>query len=153
MLTCQFEKHLPQPEIKCTHRIHLGICLVFHSITDLLLETPFWANFYSSYYIILSYLVKNSIQRNVNRRGEKHLLMLGGRNRLCLPKIITREMNKKQWWANNHYFIYKYLENWWKVFIYLENKTFSTLNLQQWFRLPVISHLYWCSNSAVFVDV
>ena len=45
---CRFEKSLPQPEIKCTRRLHLEIplqsCLVFHSILDLLQKTSFWAN-------------------------------------------------------------------------------------------------------------
>ena len=41
-----------------------------------LLEISFWANFYSSYYIILSYLVKNSNQRVMNKGGEKRV---GGR--------------------------------------------------------------------------
>ena len=75
---CQFEKRLHQSEIKSTCRIHhpLQSYLAFHSILDLLLKISFWANFYSSYYIILSYLVKNTIQRNMNRRGEKRV---GGR--------------------------------------------------------------------------
>ena len=44
-------------------------------------------------------------------------------------------------------------------YIYLENQAFSTLNLQQWFRLAIaicdcaIVHLYWCSNSEVFIYV
>ena len=90
-------------------QIHLEICLVFHSILDLLLETPSWASFYSSCYIILSYLVKNSIQRKMNRRGEKHI----GAGREKSPSFtkITRETNKKQWRANNRYYIYIYLDN------------------------------------------
>ena len=44
--------------------------LVFHSILDFSPKISLWANFYSSCYIILTYLVKNSIQRNMNRRGE-----------------------------------------------------------------------------------
>ena len=72
---CQFEKRLPQPEIEPKRRIHLKnplpSCLVFHSILDLLLKISFRANFYSSYEIVLSYLVKNSIQRNLNKSGEK----------------------------------------------------------------------------------
>ena len=43
-------------------------CLVSHSIIDLLLKTSFWANFYSSYNIILSYSVKHSIQRNMHEK-------------------------------------------------------------------------------------
>ena len=58
-------------EVKDTSRNPLQPCLVFHLILDLLEKTSFWANFYSSYEIILSYLVKNSTQRNINRGGEK----------------------------------------------------------------------------------
>ena len=89
----QFEKRLPKPEIKSTRRIHLEIrCLVFHSIFDLLLEISFWANFYSSYYNIFSCLVKNSIQRNLKRRGEQRV----GAGREKSPSFIkiTREMNQ-----------------------------------------------------------
>ena len=61
---CQFEKRLPHSEIKCTRRIHPEIhlisCLVFHWILCLSLKTSFWVYFYSSYYIILWYSVKNS---------------------------------------------------------------------------------------------
>ena len=52
-----------------TCRNLLQSCLVFHSILDLLLKISLWVN--SSYYIILSHVVKNSIPRNVNRRGEE----------------------------------------------------------------------------------
>ena len=42
----QFEKHLPQPEIKSTHLIHLEInfnptLVVFHLILNLLLKISF----------------------------------------------------------------------------------------------------------------
>ena len=92
---CLFEKRLPQPEIKCTRRIHsnpIQSCLVFHPILDLLQKASFWANVNSSYDIILSYLVKNSIQRNMNRRGEKRV----GAGREKLPSFtkITKEMNQ-----------------------------------------------------------
>ena len=82
---------------------------MFHSILNLLLKISFWANFYPSYYIILSYLVKNSIQRNMNRRGEKRV---GTRweNSPSFRKT-TREMNQWHWQANNRYI---YLENGWK---------------------------------------
>ena len=46
-------------------------CLSFDF--DLLLKISFWANFFSSYYTVFSYLVENSIQRNMNRRGEKRV--------------------------------------------------------------------------------
>ena len=65
---------------------------LFHSILDLLLKTSFWANFYPSYYIILSYLVKNSIQRNMNRRGEKRIG--AGWEKSPLFTLITREINQ-----------------------------------------------------------
>ena len=52
----------------------------------------FWANVNSSYDIILSYLVKNRIQRNMNRRGEKRV----GAWREKSPSFtkITKEMNQ-----------------------------------------------------------
>ena len=82
---------------------------MFHLILNLLLKISFWANFYPSYYIILSYLVKNSIQRNMNRRGEKRV----GTRWENSPSFIktTREMNQWHWRANNRYI---YLENGWK---------------------------------------
>ena len=76
-----------------TSRNPLQSCLEFHSILDLLLKTSLSANFYSFFDIILSYLAKNSIQRNMKRRGEKHV----GTRREKSPSItkITRE------WINN----------------------------------------------------
>ena len=74
----QFDKHLPQPEIKCMHWIHLEIhfklawrfirCSISCSIL-------YWkplcrANFYSSH-TVLSYLVKHSIQRNIKKSSGK----------------------------------------------------------------------------------
>ena len=75
-----------------TSRNPLQTHLVFHSILDLLLKISFWANFHSSYYILLSYLVKNSSQRNMNRRGEKRV----GAGWEKSPSFIkiTREMNQ-----------------------------------------------------------
>ena len=122
---------------------------MFHSILDLLLKISFWANFYSSYYIILSYLVKNSIQRNMNRRGEKRV----GAWR---EKSLSFTKTEKEKWISNigEQIIVIYI---WKIdekgHVYLENQASSTLNLRRWFRLCAISHLYWCSNSKVFVDV
>ena len=67
-------------------------CLVFHSILDLFLKSSFWTNFYSSYNIILSYLVKHSIQMNMERRGGKSV----GARQEKSPALtkITREMNQ-----------------------------------------------------------
>ena len=72
-----------------TSRNPLQSGLVFHSIIDL----SFWADFISLYdIIILSYLVKNSIQTNMNRRGEKRV----GAERDKSPSFtkITKEMNQ-----------------------------------------------------------
>ena len=75
-----------------TSRNPLQSCLVFHLILDLLQKTSFWANFNSSYDIILRYLVKNSIQRNINWRGEKRVG--AGRGKLVSFTKITKEMNQ-----------------------------------------------------------
>ena len=127
----------------------LQFCSVFNSILDLLMKTSFTANSSnSSCHIILSYLVKNCIQRNMNRRGEKRV----GAVRETSPSFakITRERISNI----GEQIIVIYI---WKIdgkgYIYLENQAFSPLNLRQWFRLLAISHLYWCLNSEVFVDV
>ena len=72
-----------------TSRNPFQSCLVFHSILDLF---AFSANVNWSYDTILSYLVKNRIQRNMNRRGEKRL----GAGREKSPSFtkITKEMNQ-----------------------------------------------------------
>ena len=75
-----------------TSRNPLQSCLVFHLILDLLQKTSFWANFNSSYDIILRYLVKNSIQRNINWRGEKRVG--AGWGKLVSFTKITKEMNQ-----------------------------------------------------------
>ena len=68
---CKFEKRLSQPEMKCTRRIHLEI----RSVLPTVLFDPrsFTENlfFYSSFYNIVSYLVKNSVQRNMNTRRRR----------------------------------------------------------------------------------
>ena len=65
-------------------------CLVFYSFLNLLLKTSFCVNFYSSYNIILSHLVKHSIQRNmikeVGNKKSPQGAWGGGRNQLCLSK-------------------------------------------------------------------
>ena len=75
-----------------TSRNPLQSYLVSHSILNLLLKTSLWANFYSSHYIILSYLVKSSVQRNMNRTAEKRL----GPVQEKLPSFtkVTWEMNQ-----------------------------------------------------------
>ena len=75
-----------------TSRNPLQSCLVFHLILDLLQKTSFCANLNSSCDIILSYLVKNSIQRNMNRRDEKRV-GAGRKKSLSFTKI-TKEMNQ-----------------------------------------------------------
>ena len=58
-----------------TSRNPLQSYLVFHSILELLLKISFLSKLFTHpiTLIILSYLVKNSIQRNLNRRGEKRV--------------------------------------------------------------------------------
>ena len=73
-------------------------------------ENLFLSKLHSSYYIILSYLVKNSIQSNMNRRGEKRIG--AAREKLSSFTKITREMNQWHWCANNRY---TYLGNRWKI--------------------------------------
>ena len=85
----QFEKHLPQPEIKSTRQIHLEIRLILPSVS--FGPRSFTENLFLSKVLLIlfqyfiMYLVKNSIQRNVNRRREKRVGP-GRRNRFRLPK-------------------------------------------------------------------
>ena len=147
---CQFEKRLPQPEIKCTRRIHLEIrfnlTLCFIRSSNLLQKTSFWTNFNSFFDIILSYLVKNSIQRNMNRRGEKRV-GAGERNRLRLPKYQKK-------WINNIgeqiIVIFINLENRWKRLHMLGKPSFLDLEPSTMIHAD---HLCRWSNSEVFVDV
>ena len=71
-----------------TSTFPLQPCLVFYSFLNLLLKTSFCVNFYSSYNIILSHLVKHSIQRNmikeVGNKKSPQGAWGGGRNQLCL---------------------------------------------------------------------
>ena len=115
----EFTSTRNQMYASATSRNPLQSCLVFHSILDLLQKTSFWANFNSSYDIILSYLVKNSIQRNMNRRGEKRVG--AGREESPLFAKITKK------WINNIGIIY--LENRWKRLHMFWKSSF----LRQWF--------------------
>ena len=54
----------PKSKVRVGYIKKSASVLMFHSILDRLQKTSFWANFNSSYDIILSYLVKNSIQNN-----------------------------------------------------------------------------------------
>ena len=113
----------------------LQSCLVFHLILDLLLKTSFWANFYSSYYIISSYLVKHSIQRNMNRGGEKRVST--GQEKSHSFTKTTREMNKKQW-AN---YLFRYLENRCKGLHVFGKSSFLDLEPSTMIQTSLISHL------------
>ena len=75
-----------------TSRNPLQSCLVFHSILGILLKTSFWANFNLPYDIILSYLVKTSIQKNMNTGGEKRVG--AGREKSLSFTKITKEINQ-----------------------------------------------------------
>ena len=58
----QFENRLPHDGyIQKSASILPSVSVDPRSVT----ENDFWTNFYPSYHIVLSYLVKNSIQRNV----------------------------------------------------------------------------------------
>ena len=118
-----------------TSRNLLQSCLVFHLILDLLLRTSFWANLYSSYYIISSYLVKNSIQRNMNRGGEKRVST--GQEKSHLFTKTTREMNKKRW-AN---YLFRYLEYRCKGLHVFGKSSFLHLEPSTMIQTSVISHL------------
>ena len=113
----------------------LPSCLVFHLILDLLLKTSFWANFYSSYYIISSYLVKNSIQRNMNRGGEK--CVSTGQEKSHSFTKTTREMNKKRW-AN---YLFRYFENRCKGLHVFGKSSFLDLESSTMIPPSVISHV------------
>ena len=88
-----FEKHLPQPEIKSTRRIHLEIRFILPSVS--FGPRSFTENLFLSkvllilFHYFIMYLVKNSIQRNVNRRREKRV---GARREksLSFTKITSR---------------------------------------------------------------
>ena len=92
-----------------TSRNPFQSCLVFHSILDRLQKTSFWANVNLSYDIILSYLVKNNIQRNMNRIGEK--CVGAGREKWPSLTKIAKEMNQYHRRPNNRYI---YFESRWK---------------------------------------
>ena len=111
--------------------------LVFHSNLDLLLKISFWANFYLSYYIILSYLVKKQYSKEHERKRWETRWRQAGEIAFVYQNNKRNESVTVA--SNNHY-------------IYLENQAFSTVKLPQSFRLRAISHFYWCSNSEVFVD-
>ena len=135
-----------------TSRNPLQPYLVFHSILNLLQKTYFWANFNSFFYIILSYLVKNSLQRNMNRRGEKRAG--AGREKSSSFTKISRKWIKNI--GEQIIVIFINLENRWKRLHMLARKiklsrpwTFDNDSC----RLRVISHLCRWSNSEVFVDV
>ena len=119
----EFTSTRNQMHLSDISRNPLQSCLVFHSILDLLQKTSFWTNFNSSYDIILSCLVKNSIQRNMNRGGGKRV-GAGWKKSHPFTKITT-EMNQ---------IIIIYI---WKIdgkgYMCSENQAFSTLNLRQRF--------------------
>ena len=130
-----------------TSRYPFQSCLVFHSILDLLRKTSFWGNVNSSYDIILSYLVKNNIQRNLNRKGEK--CVGAGREKSPSLTKIAKKMNQYHWRANNRSI---YFESRWKRLHMFGKSSF----LRQWvifMQTPCHFSPYWWSNSEVFVDV
>ena len=97
-----------------------------------------------NYFIIF---VKN-IQRNMNKWGEKGV----GAGQKKSPSFTkrTREINQRHGRANNCY-IYIYMKNRWKR-LHIFGKS-SFLDLEPLTMIRVTSHLYWCLNLEVFVDV
>ena len=112
--------------------------LVFHSNLDLLLKISFWANFYLSYYIILSYLVKKQYSKEHERKRWETRWRQAG-------EIAFVYQNNKR----NESVTYGKGYNIWKI----KRSRPWTFHTVQSLRLRAISHLYWCSNSEVFVDV
>ena len=86
----------------------------------------------------------------MSRRGEKRVG--AGREKSLSFTKITKEMNQ-QWPTNNHYInsesLWKRLHKFGKSSFISRPWTFDNDSC----RLRVISHLYWWSNSEVFVDV
>ena len=110
---------------------------MFHSNLDILQKTSFWAHFNSSYDIILSYLVKNSIQRNMNMWD-----IYTSKISWCICTPVGRVLNRRTraWYKNaksNLTFTPDNLDYIWKIdgkgYICLEDQAFLTLNFQQWF--------------------
>ena len=144
--SCQFEKHLPEPEIKCSRPIHLEIrvnlawCFIGSSI--FLFEQTL-----SHYMTLLFYHIwLKTVSKGTWTEEVRNASAPGGINRLHLPKY------QKKWISNiGGQIIVIYI---WKIdgngYICLEKQAFFDNDLC---RLRVISHLYWWSNSEIFVDV
>ena len=131
------------------HRLHEKSASILPSVSfgpRSFTETCFWANFNSSYNIILSYLVKNSIQRNKNRWETRR-----GRAGEIAFVYQNNKRNESITLASKLYVFGKSMEKVtyvWKIKL-SRPWTFNNDSC----RLRVISHLYWWSNSEVFVDV
>ena len=118
-----------------TLRNLLQSCLEFHSILNLLQKTSSWANCNSSYDVILSYLAKNSIQRNMNRRREKRVG--SGRGKSLSFTKITSEIN--QFNIGEQIIVICIWKIDGKGYICLENQVFSALNHRHRF-MPTPCH-------------
>ena len=130
------------------HRLHEKSASILPSVSfgpRSFTETCFWANFNSSYNIILSYLVKNSIQRNKNRWETRR-----GRAGEIAFVYQNNKRNESITLASKLYVFGKSMEKVtyvWKIKL-SRPWTFNNDSC----RLRIISHLYWWSNSEVFVE-
>ena len=152
---CRFEKRLPQPEIKSTRPIHLEIrfnptkCFIRSTIFywKSLFEQTFTHLITLFYHIWLKTVFKETWTEEM-----RNAYMPGGRNRFRLPKY------QEKWISNidEQIFLIYISGKWMKKVRYIWKIKRSrpwTFNTGQSLRLRAISHLYWSSNSEVFVDV
>ena len=133
-----------------TSRNLLQSCLVFHSILDLLQKTSFWENFNSSYNIILSCLVKNSIQRNLQQKRRE----TRGRRAGEIAFVYQNNKRNESITPASKWLFYIFGKSMEKVTYVWKIKLSRSWTFDNGTcRLCIISHLHRWSNSEVFVYV
>ena len=139
-----FEKRLPQPEIKCTRRIHKDIrynlakCSIRSSI---FYRKPLFEQTLTHPMTLFYHIWLKTVSKGTWTEEVRNLVGAGRVKSPSFSKII-KEMNQQHWRTNNR-FIYV-----WKIKL-SRPWTFDNDSC----RLCIIFHLYWWSNSEVFVDV
>ena len=108
-----FEKRLPQPEIKCTRRIHKDIrynlakCSIRSSI---FYRKPLFEQTLTHPMTLFYHIWLKTVSKGTWTEEVRNLVGAGRVKSPSFSKII-KEMNQQHWRTNNRFI---YLENWWK---------------------------------------
>ena len=132
---------------------------MFHSVLDLLLKIPFWAKFYSSYFIILWCIWLRTVLKGTwTEVGEKRVGVYQNNKRNESVTLASKRslINLENQWKRSHIFgKSSFLDREPSTMIpeFMQSLPTDLRALLSEFLEQATPMIYWCSNSEIFVDV